>query len=151
LSKEVATFQSTKIVADKIRNVGDDILDVMENAGGHTLEKHVGRTNNELTRRAARDSTTDVASTFADRNTAINTVKENLRNNAAEIARWLKGNPSSKDHFVAEFLHENPVGHSVSKGNKTPTYDLTKSRVCLRPDPTNELGFKIITAFPIDV
>ena len=35
-------------LANKIRKVGDDILDLSEKAGGHGLEKHIGKTNDEL-------------------------------------------------------------------------------------------------------
>jgi hypothetical protein len=137
-------------LANKIRKVGDDILDLSEKAGGHTLEKHVSQTVNDLTKRAAQDPTTSIASTFVNKHTAINAVKENLRDNAEEIAQWLKSNPASKSQLVVDCLHKHPVGSSVSKGNKTPIYDLIKSRVVIRPDPDNILGFKIITAFPID-
>ena len=142
-------FKWTEDVAQKIRTVGDDILDISEKAGGHTLEEHVGKSNQELMRRAAKDAKVSAATSFTDKRMAINAVQENLRNNAREIARWIKGNPSLKDQFVIEYLHKHPIGRGVPSGSKIPAYDLIKSRVVLRPDPTKELGFRIVTAFPI--
>ncbi len=121
LSKEVTALRAEEFVrniAQKIRKFGDDILDTMEEAGGHTLEKHVSQTINNLTKRAAQDPKVNVASSFIDKHSAINAVKENLRNNAEEIAGWLKSNPASKDQLVVDSLHKYPVGSSVSKGNK---------------------------------
>jgi len=153
IQTEGSLFGATEYVIDveklakKIRNVGNDILDLSEETGGHALEKHVGQTNNELIRRAIQDEVG--ASSFPNTSTAIKAAKENLRDNAEEIAQWLKSNPSIKDQIVVEFEHEYPIGYGVSKGNKTPIYNLTKSRIVLRPEPNSELGFKILTTFPI--
>ena len=144
----LSTTRWTENIIHKIRNVGDDILDIMERAGGHTLKEHVGQTINDLTRRAA-GGKINAASNFTNKRTAINAVKENLRNNAEDIALWLKSNPSLKDQMVVEFSHPHPIGQGVFGGKKNPAYDLVKSRIVLRPDPTQDLGFKIVTAFPV--
>jgi hypothetical protein len=136
----------TENVAQKIRNIGDDILDVSEKAGGHTLERHVGKTNNELISRAAQGKV-DAASSFIDKHTAINAVQENLRNNSRDVAHWLKSNMTTPKVF--EFSHKHPVGLGVLGGKKNPIYDLTRSKVVLEKDATQALGFKILTAFPI--
>jgi len=133
----------------KIRNIGDDILDVMERMGGHTLEKHVGKTNNELLKRVKQSLFIESASTFTNKRIAIKAVKENLRNNAEEIARWLVSNPPLNDQIVIEFLHKYPIGRSILKGKANPIYNLIKSKIVLKPDPTQNLGFKLLTAFPI--
>ena len=36
---------------NKLKNVGDDILDVMESSGGHTLDRHVGKSKEYLIER----------------------------------------------------------------------------------------------------
>lgn len=150
LSKEVAVRgeEFLRTVAYKIRNVDDDILDIMEKTGGHTLERHVSQTINELIGRAA-GGKVEAASSFTNKRTAINAVKENLRNNAEQIAKWLKSNPSSKDQIVIEFSHSYSIGCGVPKGGKIPIYNLISSQIVLRPDSTQMLGFKIATAFPI--
>lgn len=88
-----------------------------------------------------------MASSFTDTRTAINAAKENLRNNAKEVAQWLKSNPTKPK--VLEFSHKYEIGYGVQKGNMPPIYGLKKSRIILEKDSTQKLGFKIITAFPL--
>lgn len=134
-------------IAYKIRNVGDDILDIMENAGGHALKEHVGLTSDELVLRAARVKI-NAASSFPNKRTAINAVKENLRHNAQEIIQWLK-NYTNDQKLSLNHSHNFPIGSGVPLGKKIPIHGLKNSRVVLKKDATMELGFKIITAFPI--
>ena len=149
LAKEVVVFDEEffRTIHQKIRNVGDDILDIMKKAGGHTLEKHVGQTNNELILRAM-NSKIGAASSFTNKHTAINAVKENLRNNAEEIAKWLRSNQHIKQKAF-EFLHDNTIGYGVTQGKKCPVYNLKVSKVVIEIDKTQDLGFKILTSFPM--
>lgn len=132
-----------------IRNVGDDILDKMENAGGHTIEKHVGLTNQELVNRAMRDETiTEAASTFENKTIAIKAIKDSLRKHSKEIEMWLN-DPNSTAKILIENEHEVSIGRCVEVRSKNIVYNLTKSRLVLVKDSANELGFKLISAFPI--
>ena len=133
-------------IAQKIRNVGDDILDVMEKAGGHTLERHVGKTYDELFLRSLKIDA-EAITTFTNKQIAVKAVKRVLRNNAEEVALWLS-NPL-KDQIVLEFTHLHPIGMGIFKGKKNPFYNLMNSRIVLERDLGCELGFKILTAFPI--
>ncbi len=135
-------------IVHKIRNVGDDILDIMEGAGGHTLERHVGRTHNDLLLRSMRDEAGAIT-TFTNKRTAINAVKENLRNNAKEIAEWLKSNPGLDKKKSFEYLHSHDIGKGIIKGKKNSLCNLVTSKIVLIPSQADELGFKILTAFPI--
>jgi hypothetical protein len=143
----VSSTVSVKALADKIRNVGDDILDIMEKAGGHTLKKHVGNSTNKITTRASRDKIKR-ASCFTNKRTAINAVKENLRNNADKIAKWLQSSLAD-DQKAFDWGHAYGVGEGILQGKKNITYGLKTSKIVLEPDATLELGFKIITAFPV--
>lgn len=138
----------TEHTIHKIRNIGENILDIMEKAGGHTLEKHVSKTNNELIRRATKEPLIDSASSFGSKRIAIKAVKENLRNNGKVIAQWLNDVNSGKK-LVVELLHKYPIGNCVLGGTKNPIYNLTKSRIILIKDHTQELGFKVLTSFPV--
>ncbi len=93
---------------------------------------------------------------FNDRQAANNAVKENLIHNAEEIALWLTNNSPAFKLF--EFKHTQPIGYGfLKKEDLAPysleesgiTYGLVKSRIVLEIDPTQDLGFKIVTAFPI--
>ena len=133
-------------IAKKIRNVGDDILDVMEKAGGHTLERHVAKTNAELFARSLKIKA-EAITTFSNKRMAINTVKESLKNHAEKISTWLS--KSMSDELILESSHLHSIGNGIFKGKKSPFYNLTNSRIVLKKDLSCELGFKIVTAFPI--
>jgi phage-related protein len=83
----------------KIRAIGDDILDIMESAGGHTLQKHVSQTNEELIRRAIQEEV-EAATSFTNKSTAIKAVQQNLRRNCKEIAQWLESGIDLKRHLM---------------------------------------------------
>ncbi|MFD3259633.1 RNase A-like domain-containing protein [Paenibacillus lentus] len=134
------------ISPDAIRKVDNDILDRMESAGGHTLDRHVSKTNEELIRRAIQEDV-EAATSFNDKNTAIRAIQENLRKNADDIAMWL--NESDTGRKIFDVSHKNPVGKGVLEDKKQVVYDLTDSRVVLIRDSNQELGFKILTFFPI--
>jgi hypothetical protein len=140
----VSSAVSIKALADKIRNVGDDILDIMEKAYGHALREHVAKTNNKLTRRSFKFQ--NAASSFTNKRIAIRAVKQNLRHNANEIAAWLK-NPNTDLKKVLDYHHEYTIGKGVIRSKKI-TYGFKNSKIVLKIDPTNELGFRILTAYP---
>ncbi|HLC07326.1 MAG TPA: RNase A-like domain-containing protein [Candidatus Babeliales bacterium] len=133
-------------IIHKIRNVGDDILDIMERAGGHTLELHVGQTYDELLTRAI-DKGGKTVTTFSDKKIALKTIKESLRNQTKEISIWLCD--ESKNELILEFSHSYTIGNGIFKGKNNPYYDLKYSRIVLEKNSKLELGFKILTAFPI--
>jgi hypothetical protein len=136
-------------IAHKIRNIGDDILDIMEKLGGHTLERHVGQTYEELFKRAIDAPGSDAISTFSSKRVAIKSVQENLKNNCTQITTWLQNNPSPKKPKAFEFLHSREIGNGIIKGKKNGVYSLYSSRVVLLADLSSELGFKIVSSFPI--
>lgn len=148
IKNKITQFKSLENIIQQIRNVGDDILDIMEKAGGHTLKKHVGKTYDDLFLRAMRD-TGDTISTFANKRTAIKAIKENLKHNADEIASWLITNPPHNSKKAFDFLHSYPIGEGIIKGKKNALHSLNESIIVLTPCSTNEFGFEIVTSYPI--
>lgn len=64
-------------------------LSADERRGGHTLARHVGKTDDELRARLARETRISAASTFTDRATAERVVAETLAAAGPRIARWV--------------------------------------------------------------
>ncbi|WP_410985765.1 RNase A-like domain-containing protein [Bacillus cereus] len=118
----------------------------MESAGGHTLDKHVGKTNEELIKRAIQENV-EAATSFTDKSTALKAIQENLRKNSDDIAKWL--NESDTGRKIFDVSHKNPIGKGALEDKKQVIYNLTNSRVVLIRDSTNELGFRVLTGFPI--
>lgn len=135
-----------KIDPNVIRNVDNNILDIMELAGGHTIERHVSKTNQELIRRAIKEDV-DAATSYANKAIATKAVQENLRKNANEIAKWL--NESDTGRKVFDVSHNYPIGKGALGDKKQIINDLSNSRVVLVRDSTSELGFRILTTFPV--
>jgi hypothetical protein len=146
IRRKICPAKWAEEIAHRIRNVGDDILDIMEKTGGHTLERHVGKTYDYLQNRAMKLKVESVT-TFIDKRTAINAIKESLKNNAEKIAEWLE--KGLKDQIVIEYLHSYPIGEGIYKGKHNPYYNLRGSRMIMNKDINQELGFTILTAFPI--
>ena len=144
LQSDVGKLQQT--LGHKIRNVADDILDQMEVAGGHTLERHVSMTNNELINRAVSEGVD--ATSFTDKSTAIKCVQQNLRKNADEIERWLK-NSSNQNPLLVVCYHRYEIGYGAQSGSQHITYGLMSSKIFMVKDSSMSLGFKIITSYPI--
>jgi len=64
-------------------------LGAHENAGGHTIAEHVGKTDAELAARLAREPHIPAASTFTNRAVAENAIAQALEANQAAINAWL--------------------------------------------------------------
>lgn len=60
-----------------------------EARGGHTLERHVGRSDDQLVDRLSREPGVSAASTYADRATAERVVEQTLARNRERIDSWL--------------------------------------------------------------
>ncbi len=145
-SKALRDNICVKTLADKIRNVGDDILDVMERAGGHTLREHVAKSDNVLIARASK-SKVGAVSSFDSKRIATKAIIENLRGNADAIAKWVKSSPPRfKKTF--DLSHAHAIGKGVFQGKTKIIHGLNNSLIVLKADHQQSLGFNVLTAFP---
>ena len=84
-----------------------------EARGGHTLERHVGKSDSELRQRLANESlSTD--STYTDRATAEMTVAAAVRENSVKISRWLH-RPGGHSNLVLDYDSNSPIGKSMRR------------------------------------
>lgn len=115
-----------------------------ENRGGHTLSKHVGRTDAELRERLAREPNISAASTWTDRDAAEITIAEALRAERGRIDNWLRrGTPRANSalHYNAGRV----IGRSLRRGDSR-TVDCTRAVIVLRADGYD--SFYVLTAYP---
>ncbi len=90
-------------------------LSVDEQMGGHTLERHIDRTDAELQERLQRERHISAASTYNDRSTAEHVVAEAIEQNQDRIQRWLQrtgGHPN----LVLDYNGDPPVGRVLNRG-----------------------------------
>jgi hypothetical protein len=121
-------------------------LALHEKVGGHTLAKHVGKTDAELIARAV-DEKLPRVSTFTDIEVATILTEENIKANADQVARFL-----TRGKTKTSLIYEGPMSHFVGK-----VYDSASGKF-LQPnaietwlvrDPNMPEGYYIETSFPI--
>ena len=83
-----------------------------ESAGGHTLRKHVGRTDDELRDRLRHERNISAASTWTDRETAERAVGIALQQNRDKIDRWLN-RPGGHPNLVIDY--DGDASHSIGR------------------------------------
>lgn len=126
---------------------------------GHTLEKHVGKTEAELRARLEEPQIgkngkpgkpPSSSSAFYDRATAEANISNTMTAHEQAIKDWL-ADPQGPKRLKIEY-HPNepafPVGRLVVKGE--PMIDVAGTRTVLVKDATTPSGFRILTAFPIE-
>ncbi|SPB17149.1 hemagglutinin [Caballeronia novacaledonica] len=119
-------------------------LQAHEDAGGHLLDKHVGKSEQDLATRLANDPKISGSSSFPDRATAENFVSQALDANKSTITDWLAG---SSSRLRLDYSSSDPTGISVAKGT-SGAVDVNSARVILVRDPSMPTGYKILTGYP---
>jgi hypothetical protein len=114
-----------------------------EKRGGHTLGKHVGRTDDELRQRLERERDIFAASTWTDRAAAEETVAAALRANRRKIENWQRRG-ERRPNLTLHFDAGRPIGRSLVRG-QTQVVPCTEAVIVLRADGA---GFYVLTAYP---
>jgi len=115
-----------------------------EERGGHTLKKHVGRTDAELQQRLEQERNISAASTWTDRETAETTVAAALQAERERIESWMKrGYPRANLalHYDAGY----GIGRSLQRG-QSQTVDCNRVVIVLRADGPDD--FYVLTTYP---
>jgi hypothetical protein len=119
-------------------------LESDEQHGGHTLDKHVGRTDGQLRERLEREPRISAASTWTDLDTAETVVAEALRVEHYRVEKWTaRGYPRA--NLALHFDARRPVGRSLRRGD-SQTVECTGAVIVLRatgPDTSY-----VLTTYP---
>ena len=117
-----------------------------ESAGGHTLRKHVGRTDDQLRERLRHERNISAASTWTDRDTAEHAVGTALEQNRSKIERWRDregGHPNLVIDYDGDRSH--PVGRSLRRDADQPE-PCAHATIVLRWTPPND--YYVLTSYP---
>lgn len=129
---------STTVVGDRY-DLGRD-----EERGGHTLKKHVGRSDEQLEERLRRERNISAASTWTDRETAEATVAEALRADRGRIESWMRrGYPRA--NLAVHYNAGKPIGRSLRRGD-SQIVNCTSAVIVLRADGPD--SFYVLTTYP---
>ena len=92
-----------------------------EQRGGHTIDRHVGRTDEQLRERLRRERRISAASTYVDLVTAERIVGETLQDGRARIQRW-SARAGRRPNLALD--HEGSagtvIGRSLRRGAREP-------------------------------
>lgn len=117
-----------------------------EARGGHTLDKHVGRSDAELRGRLDRERNISAASTWTNRETAEETVAQALRAEHDKITRW-EERGYRRSNLALHFVASREIGRSMRHGDENSS-PCTRAVIVLKADgPDN---FFVLTAYPED-
>lgn len=115
-----------------------------EERGGHTLERHVARTDAELRERLLRERSISAASTWTDRETAEEAIAEALRAERGRIENWTRrGYPRA--NLTLHFEAGRDIGRSLRQG-ETRTVPCREAVIVLRADGPDD--YYVLTAYP---
>lgn len=115
--------------------------------GGHTIAKHVAKSESELRARLAAEPRIQAASSFTNLRVAEAAISKVLQMEAESVKAWARaGNPASVLRLTRD------VGSTVGNGVVRATGRLSqmqKVRVVLRFQTYNGQPYYILTAFPL--
>ena len=115
-----------------------------EERGGHTLARHVARTDEELRDRLRHEGSISAASTWKDRETAEETIAEALHVERGRIESWTRrGFPRA--NLALHYEAKRDIGRSLRQG-KTQAVPCRDALIVLRADGPD--GFYVLTAYP---
>jgi len=122
-------------------------LTVDERLGGHTLQRHVGRTDAQLAERLRRERSIAAASTYTDRETASIVVAEALAESKAKVDAWL-ARSGPRPNLIVRYRHMNgpPIGRTLERGARE-TEPCHSALVVLRWDERERESY-VLTSYP---
>jgi hypothetical protein len=142
----LALLASTPTVRDSAQPVRRD-LTADERCGGHTLERHVGRTNAQLAQRLREQPDIAAASTYPDKETAETVVGAALARERGQIAAW-SARRGSRPNLALRYhaTGGRPIGRSWQRGRIAPVacFDAV---VVLRWD-VGRSAYCVLTSYP---
>ncbi len=115
-----------------------------EEQGGHTLGKHVGRSDSELRDRLRRERRIAAASTYTDRETAEHSIGAAIQQNQARIDAWL-ARSGSRPNLVLDYDADRPIGRTMRRAQEN-SQPCSHALVVLKwVDPA---GYYVLTSYP---
>jgi uncharacterized membrane protein len=136
---DTSTFGKT---AQQAKTATHD-LSADEAKGGHTLKRHVGKTDTELRERLTQERVS-AASTYADRATAEAAVAAALEQNKERVESW-RNKQGGHPNLVLDYSSDKPLGRTLHRG-ESESQPCSHAVVVLRFDPPNEEH--VLTSYP---
>jgi Bacterial CdiA-CT RNAse A domain len=115
-----------------------------ESRGGHTLSRHVARTDEQLQERLRKERNISAASTWTDRQTAEESAARAIRTERGRIESWMSRG-ERRANLVLHFQAGHIIGRSLRR-DSSEAVPCTSAVVVLRADGPD--GFYVLTTYP---
>ncbi|MFV9652586.1 RHS repeat-associated core domain-containing protein [Pseudomonas citrulli] len=129
---------------DLTKKAPPGVLTTHEKAGGHLIEKHVGRTDEQLAARFESEPHIPASSTFKTLEEAEAIVSKSLTAHQQEITTFLSGN---KEKLLIKGSSSQPVGVSMLNG-ATKSVPVYKFLLVIKRAPKMPDGYLLLTGYP---
>ncbi|MFB9085952.1 RNase A-like domain-containing protein [Erwinia tracheiphila] len=117
-------------------------------AGGHTIERHIGKSTEELFARLERRASLPATSTFRNLNEAEKLISRVISDNRNQIQMWVKHIPRGMNAKMdLEGVFANQTGILVRRGY-SEVIKCHKARVVLQFKHWHGKPYFVLTAFP---
>jgi hypothetical protein len=120
-------------------------LSADEALGGHTLQRHVGKSDAELIERLRREPRISSASTYTDRATAESVVDAALRSGNRAFASW-RERSGKRPNFALRYQAHRVIGRSMARGHSQSVL-CDRAVIVLRWDDRRE-QYYVLTSYP---
>lgn len=139
---EISTIPQTAVAF--VPNIPGGGLDFHEAAGGHTLEKHVGKTEVQLAQRLEKEKRISAASSFTYRSVAEAAIAEAMNRNQSAIDSWMK---KRDNRYTIDYDANKIIGITMNRGASKAT-QTSRLRIVLQRSAKLPPGYFILTAYP---
>lgn len=124
---------------------GSRNLSADEARGGHTLARHVGKSDAELRARLQAEPDISAASTYFDEDTATRVVTEVLSKKGSELQKW-ENREGSRPNLALRLDIGEPIGRSIKQGQSNAK-EVDSAVVVLRWAGSD---WYVLTSYPED-
>lgn len=131
-------------VVDPVDEVPGGGLDAHEDAGSHLIERHVGKSEQELVERLQRENIS-ASSSFRDLPSAEHFVAATITEHQDRIDAWIGGEGGRR--LVLEASFDRSTGISVQRG-ETQAEDVFSVKLVLERSDALGIGYRIVTGYP---
>ena len=111
--------------------------------GGHTLDRHIAKTDAQLRERLAEEPIS-ADSTYTDRDTAEMAVAAAIRENSSRINSWLH-RPGGHSNLVLDYDSSSPLGRSMRR-DETQSFPCSHAVVILKW--LSPADYFVLTSYP---
>ncbi|WP_161969195.1 RNase A-like domain-containing protein, partial [Entomohabitans teleogrylli] len=115
-----------------------------ENFGGHTIQKHVGKSDAQLLARFENEPNLSASSTFFNQTAADKAIGNGIAANKGQLAEWLAGDQS---RLILQHTEKFTVGKVIQKSDGS-SYFSKKITIVIDRDPAMPNGYRVHTAYP---